>query len=274
MENWRLIIDPPAGGAENMATDEALLRSAAAGEGFFKPVLRLYGWKRPTVSIGCLQDASPFRGSGLPVVRRITGGRAVLHDSEITYSVVAFSGSEKFSGGISAAYSVVSKCIVAALKDTGVDARFSSARSGTGYMRSPACFSTSTRFEILAGRRKIAGSSQRRVKDAFLQHGSIITGIDRALTARVFGAEVLEKSSCLSDFVETDPGDLRRALVAKMSVGLDAFFTPASLSDSEKFMKEKLLKSRYSTDEWNLSRRAGRTAGGRTAEDIFSPLRG
>ncbi|MFQ5442825.1 MAG: biotin/lipoate A/B protein ligase family protein [Thermodesulfobacteriota bacterium] len=273
MEDWRLIVDPPSDGAENMATDEALLLSSASGD-WAGPVLRLYGWRTPTISIGYLQDAAPLLEAGLPVVRRITGGRAVLHDSEITYSVVASSVGEKFSGGVTAVYSAISRCIVAALKDAGVDARFSAAMKGGSYRKSAACFSTYTRHEILAGKGKISGSSQRRLKDSFLQHGSIIFNIDRPLTASVFGESVLERTACVSDFGEIGPGELRQYLVRRISDGLNAFFTPAVLSEAERALREKLLQSKYSSSGWNLNHRTPRKAASFSTESRFSSSRG
>jgi len=273
LENWRLIVDPPSDGAENMATDEALLMSSASG-GWAGPVLRLYGWKTPTISIGYLQDAAPLLGAGLPVVRRITGGRAVLHDSEVTYSVVASTSGEKFSGGITAAYSAISRCIVAALKDAGVDARFSGAWPGAGYRKSAACFSTHTRHEILAGKGKIAGSSQRRLKGSFLQHGSIIFKVDRPLTVSVFGEGVLERTACVSDFADIGQGELRRYLIKRISDGLNAFFTPAVLSGGERALREKLLRTKYSSSEWNMDQRGLRKAASLNTENRFSSLRG
>ena len=255
MDDWRLIIDPPGDGPENMATDEALLAGALAG-GVCHPTLRVYGWSEPYISIGCLQDPAPLVPSGLPIVRRPTGGRALIHDVELTYSIVAGSVDTVFSGGIMDAYSRISGCIAAALRDVGIGAEFSSARAG--YAKTPACFNSSSRYELLVGGRKIAGSAQRRLKDHFLQHGSILFGIDRALNASVFSEGMVEKMTCVSDFSTVGVEEFRTVLIRRMSEGLDAVFAPGALTGAETELKARLLRLKYSRREWNLG--TGRSA--------------
>ncbi|MBI2399825.1 MAG: lipoate--protein ligase family protein, partial [Deltaproteobacteria bacterium] len=134
--DWRLILDDDLPGHVNMARDSSILQALEAGSGV--PTLRIYGWDAPTISIGYLQSPDPFPGLGLPVVRRITGGRAVVHFSEVTYSVTGLMDSPLFSGGVMAAYSVISSCIISALNDAGVEATYS--RGAASGDRSAACF--------------------------------------------------------------------------------------------------------------------------------------
>jgi len=249
MEGWRLIIDPALEGAENMASDEAVLRACEA-EPSAPPVLRLYGWSEPTLSIGYLQNASPFLSTSMPVVRRITGGRAVLHDKELTYSLVAGTGHHLFSGGILAAYSFISGCIISALKQAGVDAEFARGAGASG--GKDACFYTPSRYEVLVDGRKLVGSSQRRFKKAFLQHGSILLCVDREKNAKVFGPEVVGRMASLSEFSDISHEEFRRAFISAMATGLKAAFTPSELNERETLVKEELKRRRYSDAGWTL----------------------
>ncbi|MDP2689131.1 MAG: biotin/lipoate A/B protein ligase family protein [Deltaproteobacteria bacterium] len=251
MNKWRLIIDRDLPGAENMARDESLLRAGEDGSGG-GPVLRLYGWSEPTISIGYAQDASAFRGKGLPVVRRVTGGRAVIHGDEITYSITAACSEPVFSGGINGAYSVISRCIVAALDDMGIEAALARGqRRGGCAGRKDACFHTPSRYEVLAGGKKLAGSSQRRFKRAFLQHGSILFRIDGPLHERVFGPGVTERMACISSFSRAGKEEMKRALVKRFSEGLSAEFAEGGLTKAEEGLERELRASRYSSGEWN-----------------------
>ncbi len=249
MARWRLITDPPMKGAENMATDEAVLRVADSNPGT-TPTLRVYGWSEPTVSIGYLQNAAPFIPCGLPVVRRVTGGRAVLHDIELTYSIVASCTDAPFSGGITAAYSFISRCIIEALKEAGVEADFSRGAAGSGGKE--ACFHTPSRYEVLVDGRKIVGSSQRRFKNSFLQHGSILLKVDKSMNSLVFGDALTGKMASVSEFSSIGEAGFRDSFIRAMSRGLKASFEVSALSDEENALKEELKRTKYETDEWNL----------------------
>ncbi len=249
-ENWRLILDPLLDGRENMAVDEAVLTSSDASPEF-TPTLRLYGWSAPTISIGYHQGADGFPEFGLPVVRRVTGGRAVLHCSEITYSIVAPVAHRLFSGGILSAYSGISRCILSALRDAGVNAEMAeTARAPAhGNRRAGACFSSPSRHEILVNGRKMVGSAQRRFKNAFLQHGSILFSIDRDLNGRIFGHGLLDAMTCVSEHSGATPAEMRVILVGNFSAGLNASFREAGLSGGEEYIKMSLMESGYSTPE-------------------------
>lgn len=248
-------------GAENMAVDEAMLNAAEFG-GLFMPTLRLYSWSSTVVSIGYLQDASPFDACGVPLVRRITGGRAILHDREITYSIIAPTDLPVFAGGISGAYSVIARRIAEALCDIGVPAVFSSEIASKRAVKSHACFYAPSRYEIMVGGKKISGSAQRRLKHAFIQHGSILLDIDAGVYNRVFGNEVLGRTACLSDFFGAGGvKDAEKAFTVnflkRFSDVLGVCFTRDSLTENEKYLKETLLEKKYSSGSWNLHRQCG-----------------
>ncbi len=261
-EKWRLIIDPSSSGCDNMATDEALLL-AASSDGVSAPVLRIYGWAEPTLSIGYLQKAAEFMDTGLPLVRRITGGRALLHDDELTYAVIAGADSELYAMGISMCYSAISRAIAGALNAFGVAADFARPLSPRGYRRHRACFASSARYEVLVGGKKIAGSAQRRLKGALLQHGSIMFGIDSGLWSKVFGAEVLDKTATLMDLEgRIDREAFRDTFIENISQFLGASFTGQGLTEYEKELRQRLITERYSRKEWNEKAEGRESYGG------------
>lgn len=223
------MLDGALAGHENMARDSSIL--AALEEGSGTPTLRVYGWDAPTISIGYLQGPGPFMGLGLPVVRRITGGRAVVHSSELTYSVTGLINDPLFSGGIMAAYSVISRCIIAALKDAGLDASYS--RGSAAGDRNEACFHSPSRYEVLIDGRKLVGSAQRRLKRAFIQHGSILMGTDAELNCRVFGKALSMKMAGVSEFSCITHERLSELLVEKFAQGLGATFKASGLTADE-----------------------------------------
>lgn len=254
MDKWRLIVDPDLPGVENMARDEVLVMSAETGAADM-PVLRLYGWSEPTISIGYVQEAGTLAESGLPVVRRITGGRAVIHDDEVTYSLTAPLSHPLFTGGITGTYKVISGCIVAALKDIGVIASLSrSTGRGRGTGHREACFHTPSRSEVLVDGRKLVGSSQRRFKRAFLQHGSILFCIDQPAHERAFGPGVVERMASVSSFSRAGKEEFKAALISSFSEGLGVRFVEGGLATGEREAVEGLLACRYSTPEWNVGR--------------------
>jgi lipoate-protein ligase A len=178
MARWLLIDDGPSTGARNMAVDEFLLRRADNGGG--APVLRLYSFRPPAITLGYHQDAASAidleaaSSDGIDVVRRITGGRALLHAGELTYSVTAPLG-PPFDGTLSGTFLAIAGVIVSALGRSGVRARIGGGRGGERRgMNSSPCLASAGRHEITAGGRKISGSAQRRMRRAFIQHGSIL----------------------------------------------------------------------------------------------------
>ena len=171
---WRLIVDPPLAGALNMARDHALASTLQPGEA----VLRLYRWAEPTVSFGRnepaagLYDRALARERGVAFVRRPTGGRAVLHDGELTYAVVVPLGS---LGSVRGTFQVIGRGLVRALRPLGVDAQMArpDVRRAAPLDGGP-CFGRPAADEIVVGGRKLVGSAQMRVGRALLQHGSLL----------------------------------------------------------------------------------------------------
>ena len=194
INNWLYIDSGSNTAAYNMAMDEELLAKAQDGER--TPVLRFYTWNPPAVSIGRFQKietavrADACKRLGFDVVRRITGGRAVLHRDELTYSIVAPIDNPLFPPNVLGSYKVIAAGLVAGLRSLGIEADMVS-RSGRHASlvnkndKDPACFSSPSWYEIVVNGKKIVGSAQRRLSGSFLQHGSILIGHDPALEAEV-----------------------------------------------------------------------------------------
>ena len=173
----QVIRDPARSGAENMAADARLLERHTPGD---DPVLRLYRWSPPAVSYGYHQSEDDFdvaavaaRGYGL--VRRPTGGRAILHADELTYAVVGDARCELFGDSLHTAYEVINEALLRFVRDLGLEPDVSEGES-LAEARGAVCFASAGRHEMTVGERKLIGSAQRRRADCFLQHGSILTG--------------------------------------------------------------------------------------------------
>ncbi len=194
MNAWRFLDSGPNSGAVNMAEDENLLEQAVIGAA--GPVLRFYTWDPPAVSLGRFQileaavRAEACARLGISIVRRITGGRAVLHNHELTYSVIASTDNTLFPQDVLGTYKVIASGLLCGLAHLGIHAEMVS-RSGSHAAlmkkdsKDQSCFSSPSWYEILVKGKKIIGSAQRRVSGAFLQHGSILIGYDPGLEADV-----------------------------------------------------------------------------------------
>ena len=178
--HWRLLLAPPRSGAENMARDTALQARAARTS---ETVFSIYSWSRPTLSFGRhqpamgLYDLERIREGDVDVVRRPTGGRAILHDHEITYSVTARIDD---AVPLRAAYSRINRILLEGLTRLGVTAEVASAAERAESPSVRPCFETPGEGELVAAGKKLVGSAQWRDGDALLQHGSILVGDDQS----------------------------------------------------------------------------------------------
>ncbi|BAJ63126.1 lipoate--protein ligase family protein [Anaerolinea thermophila] len=175
---WRLLISPPARGAWNMAVDEALMEFCARGESH--PVLRLYAWEPPCLSLGQAQPVGDVHRTrlaekGWNLVRRPTGGRAILHTDELTYAVIAPATHEIMSGGLLESYMRISRFLLKALDHLAVPAvsqKEYPLPEGAN-PKGPVCFEVPSNYEITVNGKKLIGSAQFRRKESVLQHGSL-----------------------------------------------------------------------------------------------------
>ena len=245
-----------------MAVDEALLAAVSSGDS--PSVLRFYQWHPAAVSIGYNQraerdlDLDACQRAGIDVVRRISGGRAVLHWEELTYSI-SFAEDEPLLGrSIAEAHGAIAHALAAGLREFGVDARVDAKGSAVvtrrpvrrpvigGGVKEP-CFSSTSRFELTCGGRKIVGSAQRRVRGGVIQHGSILIGPGHRLLPQLLLTEAAEQrhlmreqltagSTHLSEWCDevVDVGSLMHCLEVGIRDTLNIEFTRSELSRPER----------------------------------------
>lgn len=189
METWRLIDSGKCDAAYNMALDEAIATHVRRGRS--QPTLRLYGWEGPSVSLGSFQKISDINSDycaahKVGIVRRPTGGRAILHGDELTYSFCS-RNIKAFSHGLMETYRRLSIAFASALGMLGLKVEMKTEReAGRELMRSPLCFRSASYGEISIEAKKLVGSAQKRWLDGFLQQGSIPYSIDHEKLESVF----------------------------------------------------------------------------------------
>lgn len=268
---WRLLVHPPADGAWNMAVDEAVLESYTVADGPVAPTLRLYGWRPAALSLGRFQGAEGsqnptfLRENGIDLVRRPTGGSAVLHEFERTYAVTARLRSTPFSGSVLETYRQVAGALCAALHRIGVDAQARPPEEpGARRSRDAACFGTPSAHEISVGGRKLVGSAQLRRCGAFLQHGSILLRSDPDRLARAVGLDRVPSTFTdlareLGDPPDSDvvDGALGRAFAETFSARL----TPGRLTVREMKRATWLRGWKYLSTDWTLEGRVPASSG-------------
>lgn len=259
---WRLIDDKPHDAFFNMALDEAI--SEAVRKKLSPPTLRLYQWVTPSISIGYFQSISDVnndycREMGYPIVRRQTGGMAILHDSELTYSFSAHTEVELFKGGLLNNYMAISNALVLALKFINMDAQIAFLKDRR--QRSASCFNTSSYGEITVNGEKIIGSAQKRYRNGFLQQGSILMDLDVRELGKVIRRNkkrVGGFSGRIGTIKKYAPAvsitDLTKALKEAFEKTFMIGFIPDTLTEFELNLAKKLETEKYSTQEWNLRR--------------------
>ncbi len=252
-------------GAANMALDQALLDAMeaqlAAGKRLPPPVLRLYGWEPVAVSIGRHQameracDLDACLAHGVDVVRRPTGGRAVLHDDELTYAVVA-PATGRFGGtGVTQASEAIASALLLGLRRLGIEASKERGRPGTT-PREGACFASASRSEIVADSRKLCGSAQRRSRAAVLQHGSLPLAFDVDRQALLLGSEraalsdrVASVASCLPAVAAI--ADVAVAIVGGFQAEFGVRLEPSELDPPERARWSEVATSlRADPERW------------------------
>lgn len=174
---WRIIEHTPSAGAWNMAVDEAILESVYSGDS--PPTLRLYAWEPTCLSLGYAQpfsevDSDALKRNGWDIVRRPTGGRAILHVDELTYSVIAPETEPRVRGGVLESYLRLSKALLEALRMLGLPAQANEKKAHqTSDKTNPVCFEVPSNYEITVNEKKLIGSAQARRKEGVLQHGAL-----------------------------------------------------------------------------------------------------
>lgn len=239
---WRLILDPPLSGKENMEKDLSLLEEVGSGE--CPPTLRLYRWATPTLSLGYFQDETEVvdlaacRQAGVDVVRRPTGGRAVLHCEELTYSIVVPEVHPFIDRrGVLESYRVISRGLVTALNLLAITATYTPETEARGSLAPGSCFDSPSAYEVKVNGKKVIGSAQLRRDGILLQHGAILFRLPLELYRQVLKKNYRKISSGPeNDLGESAAGlldlgcnisyeQMTRALVKAFSLVIPAVFT-------------------------------------------------
>lgn len=265
--NWRLLRSHPVSGPENMAVDDAILQAVCEQKS--PCTLRLYAWQPPCLSLGYAQpfqdvDYSQLQDHGWDIVRRPTGGRAILHTDELTYALIAPDDHPGFSGGVLASYKKISKALVLALEILGLDVNVSPDKAlPEGQRKEPICFQSPSAYEITVQGKKIVGSAQLRRRGAVLQHGSLpLCGdISRICHVLAYPSEaarqaairrVRMQSATIEDVLHSNVGweSAAQALTQSFERELGWTFIEGDLSLYEEDISRSLIQSRYASQEW------------------------
>ncbi|MEW9049659.1 MAG: biotin/lipoate A/B protein ligase family protein [Neobacillus sp.] len=275
-EVWRFIDSGNCSPSFNMALDEALLDWHS--EGKIPPVIRFYGWDPATLSVGYFQnvakeiDMDAVKQLGLGFVRRPTGGRGVLHEHELTYSVIVSEEHPEMPKTVTEAYRVISEGILKGFHHLGLEAYFAvpntdEDREALKNPRSAVCFDAPSWYELVVEGRKVAGSAQTRQKGVILQHGAILLDLDEDKLFSVFkypSERVKErmqkafksKAVAINDIspkrITLD--EAKEAFYKGFAEGLNIELESYQLTEEELAYVNKIAKERYETDEWNFKR--------------------
>jgi lipoate-protein ligase A len=262
---WRLLDTGNSPASYNMALDEAI--AVTVRKDHTPPTLRLYGWSASSISIGYFQKNSDLdidycRQHNVPVVRRLTGGRAILHGEEITYSFSA-GVSGLFSQGLYGSYKKLSTALGLALSKIGItpEMRFTkrAPRSSGHQTKSPMCFQAISYGELMAGNRKIVGSAQKRWSDGFLQQGSIPLVIEREASIRIFRAYSAQESETsfagLRELLpEVQVETIKHAIQVSFEDTFGITLLHKSPLEEEMALARELEQTKYLSDTWTLRR--------------------
>jgi len=271
---WRLIKTPPSVGAWNMAIDEAILE--AIGKGNVLSTLRFYAWKPACLSLGYAQPFSDvnvdtLNANGWDIVRRPTGGRAILHCDELTYSVIGSNQEKRLARDILSSYLILSKAILSALHKLGIPAQAQEIEKRIPQTHSypkkqsqnPVCFEEPSNYEIVVSGKKLVGSAQARRKEGVLQHGSfpLYGDLTRIIQALKFDNDeqrflaqkrVLERAMTAEQFLgyEMDWDLAVSAFIEAFQEELNLELISSELSERELMRAEELVQEKYANIEW------------------------
>lgn len=280
MVKWRFISSGAMDPAWNMAIDEAIMNAVSEGEA--PPTLRFYGWQPATLSIGYFQkaedevDLAKIEQQGIGFVRRPTGGRAVLHDQELTYSMILPESYPDMPKSVTESYRVLSNGLLYGFRKLGLQADMvtladEAEKAKYASAGSAACFDSPSWYELVVEGRKVAGSAQVRQRGVILQHGSILLDmdVDQLFDLLYYPNERLrerlkqsfrQKAVAINDIKRSlgqPPATLAEtedAFAQGIPEGLGITLEPGELTEREQAEAERLVAEKYGNREWNLKR--------------------
>lgn len=270
LETWRLLDSGCKTAAENMAVDEAVMIHHA--EGSAPPTLRFYCWNPPAISFGYFQkvhkevDIEKCRASGVDIVRRITGGRAIFHDDELTYSLAAREDNPRVSGSITQSYKKIALGLHSSLNKLGAPVKMT-VRPSKVSDNTAACFDAPSWYELVFEDKKITGSAQTRRDGVVLQHGSIPFSFDtkKFFYLLYFPSEDIRnrmlksfnnKACSLEEVLQgkVSFSEAATALKQGMEEIMKIKLVPGELSQAELKTVNRLLKEKYENKSWNFKK--------------------
>ncbi len=272
---WRLLDTGFNSPAYNMALDEAQIQLISQGK--LPPTIRFYGWLPASISIGYFQkmkdeiDVQACQSRGIGIVRRLTGGRAVLHDDELTYSLLVQDTHPLFPPTVIESYKVISRGILNGLQLLNIPAEMVSLegkdRSAMNPHNSSACFDAPSWYEIAVDGKKLVGSAQNRQQGMILQHGSILNTMDveKLFAVLRFSSERIKermknifvtKATSIEQVLgyRYPYSKLVEAFTRGFREALEIELEPGELTVEELQLTERLIREKYANDEWNFRR--------------------
>ncbi|MEA2037217.1 MAG: biotin/lipoate A/B protein ligase family protein [Nanoarchaeota archaeon] len=254
---FRLIDTSYNSPAVNMAIDEALLSSKL-------PVLRFYRWKPAGLSIGYFQSTQNFnleniKKNNIELVRRLTGGNAVLHDKELTYSFIV--KESEMPKSVTESYKIISKGLLQGLRNIGLNAEMNEEVEKD--TKSDVCFNDPSWYEIIVNGKKLVGSAQKRIDGKLLQHGAVLIEADIDKYCSLFKNYNEKLIKTVKDRMTSINNELnkritydgvKKAMIEGFEEALDIEFEESELTEEELEMAKKLEKNKYSQDKWNYTR--------------------
>ena len=239
----------------NMAIDEALLNSEI-------PVLRVYFWKPGAISVGYNQNIKEINSeyckkNNIEIVRRLTGGKAVFHDQEITYSFIVPENSNLLPYEINESYKTIANALVITLKKININAEI---KKTPERIETPVCFNSSNWYELLVDNKKISGSAQRRMNGKILQHGSLLIDFDYNKNNSLFNTtnsfdNLKQRITSIKNETNKiiNANKIKEAIKQGFKENFSFEMINDSLTDEEIKLTEKLNQEKYSTEEWNFN---------------------
>lgn len=270
---WYFINSGSCSPSYNMALDEALLDFHSKGE--IPPVIRFYQWNPPTLSIGYFQkvqdiNLEALKAQNIGFVRRPTGGRAVLHDSELTYSIIVTEQYPNLPETVTEAYRFLSEGLLKGFHNLGLDAYFSipdtaEKQEALKKPKSAVCFDAPSWYELVVEGKKVAGSAQTRQKGVVLQHGAILLDLDEDKLLSLFNFPSEEAKNRMRIHLPERAVAINRLTTRRITIEecIDAFkkgfeealqidLVPYELTEEQKNYVRKIEEEKYANDEWNF----------------------
>lgn len=263
LATWRVVSSGPGSGATQMALDEAVWQTVA--ERHSSPTLRLYAWDPPCLSLGRHQsvrevDRPALHQAGYDLVRRPTGGQAILHVDELTYSVVVPLSDPRVRGGVLASCERLSAGLLEGLRILGVQEPTAQKRIHSRAAPAGACFDAPGEFEVVVAGRKLIGSAQMRGRGVLLQHGTLplhgdIARICGVLAVPPEARHLRSRAATLEEALghEIPWHTAASALAEGLARALDLRLEHAGLTPEERTLASRLSQDKYASDAWTAA---------------------